>query len=285
MHVWSKLSSAKWRDAWEERFFGMGQTNAVIKELPGGKTVRVEVYCEREEDAAGIAKEFGGSVRALKEENWAAMAPQQMAPVKIRDCLLVTGETDTKKLAKLRDDHPNRQLLSIPAELAFGTGGHATTATCLRLLADIAHDRRRRGEDWSLLDLGTGTGILAIAAVKLGAGRVEGFDFDPTAVEVAKRNAERNNATRAQLDQGDVFEWEPELGAWDVVTANLFADILEANLDKIATALAPGGHWILSGILRESEAGVLSEATGAGLPEPRAIRRGKWVTLHGRKPT
>ena len=283
MHVWSKLSSAKWRDAWEERFLGLGQTDAVISDLPGGKSVRVEVYCEEEERALEIKTQFGGSVRELKQENWAAMAPPQREPIKIRDALLVTGEPDPDKLEKLRAAHPARDVISVPAELAFGTGDHATTSTCLRLLVDIARDYQRAERGWSMMDLGTGTGLLAIAAHKLGAAPVEGFDFDPTAVGVAKRNLSRNGATAANLYEADVFAWNPAAGPrYDVIAANLFADILRPNLDKIAAALAPGGHWILSGILREHEAGVLAAAADAGLPAPTAKRKGKWVTLHGR---
>ena len=281
MHVWSKLSSAKWRDAWEERFHGLGQTNAVISELPGGKSVRVEVYCEDEATAQAIAEQFGGSVRKLKMENWAAMAPPQRAPIKIRDTILVTGEPDGDKLDALRAEHADRHVISIPAELAFGTGDHATTSTCLRLLSDFAAEFKKAGSAWNMLDLGTGTGLLAIAAMKLGADPVEGFDFDATAVGVAQKNARRNATPDAKLYEADVFQWQPEPAKWDVVVANIFADILEGNLDKIAVALKPGGKWVLSGILRESEPGVVAAALAAGLPEPTAIRKGKWVTLHG----
>ncbi len=86
-----------------------------------------------------------------------------------------------------------------------------------------------------------------------------------------------------ELYEADVFQWQPGAGAWDVVVANIFADILNANLDKIATALAPDGHWIVSGILREHEEEVRASAIAAGLPEPKVIRKGKWVTLHGRR--
>ncbi len=283
MHVWSKLSSAKWRDAWEERFLGLGQTDAVISELPGGKSVRVEVYCEEEERAREIKAQFGGSIRKLKRENWAAMAPPQRTPIKIRDALLVTGEAETEALKTLRAAHPRRQVISLPAELAFGTGDHATTSTCLRLLVDISRVYDKADRAWSMLDLGTGSGLLAIAAHKLGATPVEGFDFDPTAVAVANRNRARNDALNVHLYEADVFEWNPSTGRrYDVIAANLFADILRPNLDKIAAALAPGGHWILSGILREHEDGVLAAATDAGLPAPEARRKGKWVTLHGR---
>jgi len=280
MHVWSKLSSAKWQDAWEERFLGLGQTNAVIQELPGGKSIRVDVYCNREKEALAIAKQFGGRVRKVKNANWAAMAPPSRKPIIIRDRLLVTGEADPKKMAQLASKHPARQILSIPAELAFGTGDHATTTTCLRLIADIAKSHQKKNYAWSLLDAGTGTGLLAIAASRLGAGRVEGFDFDPTAVGVARRNLKRNKARSINIYEADLFEWNPGKTQWDVITANLFADVLTPNMSKLNDALLPGGHLILSGILLEHKDRVLDAAHATGLPEPTTLQKGKWTTLH-----
>ena len=70
MFVWSKLSSEKWADAWEERFVGAGGQNAVITKMPHRKTIRVEVYCEKRREAEAIKKQFGGSVRELKSQNW-----------------------------------------------------------------------------------------------------------------------------------------------------------------------------------------------------------------------
>jgi len=281
MHVWSKLSSTKWRDAWEERFLGLGQTNAVIQELPGGKSIRVDVYCNHEKEALAIAEQFGGRVRKVKNKNWAAMAPPKRKPIIIRDTLLVTGETDPIQLKQLQDSHPARQVLSIPAELAFGTGDHATTSTCLRILADIAKSHRRASREWSMLDVGSGTGLLAIAAAKLGAAPVEGFDFDSTAVNVARRNLKRNKTSCANIYEADLCQWDPAgKTSWDVITANVFADVLTENLMKLSRALAAEGHLILSGILLENEEEVLAAAEKTGLPQPQFLRKGKWVTLH-----
>ncbi|MFP6874778.1 MAG: 50S ribosomal protein L11 methyltransferase [Verrucomicrobiales bacterium] len=281
MHVWSKLSSTKWRDAWEERFLGLGQTNAVIQGLPGGKRIRVDVYCKHEKEALAIAEQFGGRVRKVKNENWAAMAPPKRKPIKIRDTLLVTGEADPRQIKQLQDSHPARRILSIPAELAFGTGDHATTSTCLRILTDIAKSHHRAGRDWSMLDAGTGTGLLAIAASKLGAAPVEGFDFDPTAVSVARRNLERNRTSCASIYEADLCQWKPAgKVAWDVITANVFANVLTQNLLKLSHALAPEGHLILSGILLEHKEEVLAAADKTGLPRPESLHKGKWVTLH-----
>ncbi|MEM8954443.1 MAG: 50S ribosomal protein L11 methyltransferase, partial [Verrucomicrobiota bacterium] len=135
MHVWSKLASARWRDAWEDRVLGLGQTNAVIRGLPGGKTIRIEVYCETEADAEQLKGDFGGSVRRLASKNWAThRGPRRSEPMKIRDRLLITGERDEGKLARIRRAHSDREVIAIPAEMAFGTGEHETTSTCLRLL-------------------------------------------------------------------------------------------------------------------------------------------------------
>ena len=84
---------------------------------------------------------------------------------------------------------PERPVLLIPAGMAFGTGDHATTATCLRFLADVADSLA--GKPWEMLDLGTGSGILALAARVLGAKRVEAGDFDPDSVRTAKESATR----------------------------------------------------------------------------------------------
>ena len=157
MFVWSKLSSPKWEDAWQERFHSEGQTNAVITRLKGGKSIRVEVYCEDLEHADAIRKLFGGSARPLKQENWAAMKPPPRGPIRIRQKLLVTEEAEPAAIAGLVDVHPGREVIAIPAQMAFGTGDHATTATCLRFLADIADECGGRDGGWSVLDAGCGT--------------------------------------------------------------------------------------------------------------------------------
>ena len=115
-------------------------------------------------------------------------------PVKVRKALLLTAETRPAELAAIRQENPQRHIISIPPEMAFGTGDHATTSTCLRLLVDVA--RERRGTHWTVADLGTGTGVLAIAARKLGAGETFACDFDPFAVAAATRNAAPQRHTR-----------------------------------------------------------------------------------------
>jgi ribosomal protein L11 methyltransferase len=272
MWIWSKLSAARWRDAWEERFHALADTRLVITEMAGKPAVRVEMYCRSSVAAERIRRQFGGTVRKLKNRNWAAMATPQIAPIKIRDRFLVVSETDKAALASHRGRHPSRELLNIPVEMAFGTGDHPTTATCLRLLCD----RDLAGR--SVLDLGCGTGILAIASKKLGARRVLGVDFDPAAVAAAKRNAKRNAVPDIDFLRRDALTWTPP-DRFAVVLANIFADALTALFPKIKRCLTRDGTLILSGLLRTSVPGVLAEGRRFGFEFSQVIVRGKWVTI------
>ncbi|MFT5109664.1 MAG: ribosomal protein L11 methyltransferase [Pseudoalteromonas tetraodonis] len=283
MFIWSKLSSPKWEDAWQERFHSEGQTNAVISEVKGGKTIRVEVYCETREHAEDIQKLFGGSLRELKKENWAAMKPPPRGPIKIRKALVVTEEADEKKIEKVRQAHPGRGVIAIPAQMAFGTGDHATTATCLRFLVDIS--KEYGGEEWSMLDVGCGSGILAIAASKSGASKVDGFDYDDHAVEVADANAERNGvAGHVTFSERDLLGWKPKKSErWDCVFANVFADILAAAAPTLAKVVRPGGHLVVSGILKEHSEECLTALRAEGFDFIEIKTIGKWTTARARR--
>ncbi|WAC21146.1 50S ribosomal protein L11 methyltransferase [Luteolibacter sp. SL250] len=276
MFVWSKLSAAKWIDAWEDRFHG--NPNFVLDFLKGGKSVRVQVYCDSKKEADAIVKQFGGSVRKLVSSEWQkpVEAPK---PLKVRDVFVLTSETRKKELDALKKEHPNRELIIIPPEMAFGTGDHATTSTCLRLLVDVA--RKRKGTNWTVGDLGTGTGLLAIAARKLGSGPVYACDFDPFAVTVAERNAERNQIDGIDVKEQDILKWKPGKKGYDVVLANIFSTVLIQAWPVIAKSVAPGGDLIVSGILASQAWDVFEAAAKSGLGFTKVIRKGKWVTAHG----
>ena len=269
MWVWSKLSAVKWADAWEERFYG--NTNSVISEIKGGKSIRVEVYCETEKDAQEIQKQFGGSVRELKSKNWAAMGEMNTDPIIIRDRLVISPLEDREALIA---KYPGREIIVIPAEMAFGTGDHPTTATCLRLLVDHAKGLEK---GWSFLDLGTGSGVLAIAGKLFGAGEVKAFDFDAKAVEVAQLNVSRNQVDDLEVFEADVFTWKNRK-KFEVVAANLFSTVLIEALPLISKWIKPSGRLILSGILYEQWEEVLATAEGCGFQRLGHKKIGKWVT-------
>lgn len=277
MFVWSKLSGSQWMDAWEERF--SGNPNLVIELIKGGKSIRLQLYCDTRQEADAVTERFGGSVRQLAKAEWAKPVPPPR-PVKVRDALLVTAETRAKELAALGQANPGRQLIVIPPEMAFGTGDHATTATCLRLLVDVA--RERRGSAWTVADLGTGTGLLAIAARKLGSGPVFACDFDPFAVAVAGQNLRRNEVDGVSLKEQDVLKWKPRRSGYSVVLANLFSTVLIEAWPVIARTLAPGGDLIVSGILASQAWEVFTAAAASGLGFHQVVRKGKWVTARGR---
>ena len=274
---WNKLSPAKWEDAWSERI--AGNPNASITIIKGGKTIRITVYCDHEEDALTLKEYFGGTVREIKTRDWvAAQSREERAPLKIRDALVITEQSSPEKLAALRKQFPARHILSVPAEMAFGTGDHATTSTCLRFICDAA--KSRRGTAWSMTDIG----ILAIAALKLGAEHATAFDFDPMAIEVARHNMERNDVTGEELDLfvGDVFEWTPsELQKGDLVVANLFSTILQKAFPHIIAAMKKDAVLVISGILASQWEETKAAAERNGLSFDRVIKRGKWVTAKG----
>ena len=267
---WNKLSPAKWEDAWSERI--AGNPNASITIIKGGKTIRITVYCDHEEDALTLKEYFGGTVREIKTRDWvAAQSREERAPLKIRDALVITEQSSPEKLAALRKQFPARHILSVPAEMAFGTGDHATTSTCLRFICDAAKSRR-------------GTAVLAIAALKLGAEHATAFDFDPMAIEVARHNMERNDVTGEELDLfvGDVFEWTPAARQkGDLVVANLFSTILQKAFPHIIAAMKKDAVLVISGILASQWEETKSAAERNGLSFDRVIKRGKWVTAKG----
>ena len=281
MLVWSKIISVNEKSFVEERFLSMAQTNAVIKRLSGSQKLKVEVYLENENEAQDLKKELGGKVNKLEYKNWANINASSNRPlIKIRDKILITDNSDSKELKKIKIRYPKKIVISIPAALAFGTGDHATTSTCLRMLVDIAKDHQKKKKQWSLCDIGLGTGILPITASLMGAFEVEGFDFDPGSLVIAKRNMVINSIDDINIYEQDLFDWSPKRGkTWDVITANIFANVLNPNLKKIWSLVSQNGHLLLSGILKDDHGSILENAKNNGLPIPELHCKGKWVSF------
>jgi ribosomal protein L11 methyltransferase len=163
----------------------------------------------------------------------------------------------------------------IPAEAAFGTGEHATTAMCLRMLERIT---RKRNAGWSMLDAGTGSGILAIAGSCFGANRIIAIDNDPVACATARRNAEANGVGKIEFRTGDVLK-QKFREKFDLITANLFSEILTAALPVWKRSLTGDGSLILSGVLRSQERSLVASLRRNGFVVHEARRRGKWIAL------
>lgn len=262
---------------WQERLGNI--PGCVISAGFHASRVSVDVYTETAEEAMVLQACYGGKVEELSTTDWvAATAPENTPPLMIRDRLVISASSDADVLAELRAKYPRRIILTFPAERAFGTGNHATTSTCLRMLCD--HVRHLPEKSWTLADIGCGTGVLALAGLRLGAASAISFDYDPIAVEVAARNIERNGgAENLSLFQADVFEWAPQPGEQaDVVLANLFSTVLQKAFPRLIAAMKPDAILIISGILNTQEDETLAAAEAAGLLLQKKITRGKWTT-------
>ena len=166
-------------------------------------------------------------------------------------------------------------VLALDPGMAFGTGLHPTTRLCLAALERLAD--RGAVEGRRVLDVGCGSGILAIAAIRLGAASALGVDTDPIAIEATSANARRNRIARSvRAREGTVPTGE---GPFDVVLANLIASLLVRLAPELHAELAPGGTLLASGIFADREAEVRDAFERAGLRVTDRLVEGDWVAL------
>jgi len=181
-------------------------------------------------------------IRRVAPENWKESWKKHFKPLEISHALLL------KPSWSRCCPRAGQAVVVLDPGLSFGTGQHPTTAFCLEQLAA----RRASGQPLSFLDIGTGSGILAIAAAKLGYEPVQAFDFDPAAVRVARANAIQNRvARRVRIFRQDLILLPLRGGAkFDVICANLTSDLLVEQAKRIVRRLRPIGTLILAGILK-----------------------------------
>jgi ribosomal protein L11 methyltransferase len=273
MHLWRKrIGMSWWRLRSEDLIERFGSSLAII-ERPGAERLTLEISCETAREADKLVHEFGGSAERLRPGWLQDFARQARAkPLRIGSRLLILREPAIEALSSLASQ---ARPLVIPAGAAFGTGEHATTALCLRLLERIT---RPLQPGWTLLDAGTGSGILAIAGGYFGARRVLAVDTDPLACATAKRNARANGVRNIEFSTGDILK-EQLSGKFDIITANLFSEILIEALPIWVQHLAPDGHLILSGILRSQESAVVRALRRRRFTILEIPRRGKWIAV------
>jgi ribosomal protein L11 methyltransferase len=175
---------------------------------------------------------------------------------------------------------PGDVVLALDPGMAFGTGLHPTTRLCLAGIESLADRGVLAGA--RVLDVGCGSGILAIAALKLGASSATGLDTDPIAVEATQANARRNAlARRVHVQVGSVPSGEP---AFDVVVANLIAGLLVPLAPRLRAELRPAGTLLASGIFVDREAEVSGAFVAAGLKIAGRTTEGDWVALEAIRP-
>ena len=207
-------------------------------------------------------------VKRLRREDWANSWKRHFKQIEITNKLLVRPSWERVRLK------PGQKTVVINPGLSFGTGQHETTKYCLRKIVSM---RRCRTEQ-SLLDVGSGSGILSIAAVKVGYRPVLGLDYDLEAVRIAKANAKRNRVDhRLMFRAGEVVDLSMiSREKYDIVCANLLFDLLKDHALNLISQLKPNGVLILAGILQSQFMDLQKVYEKEGLKLMHTGRRAEW---------
>lgn len=258
------------------------------EEDEGGKAIgplRVSCYLSAEADIEAKRQEIEQALwylgrisplpapqfKMIQEVNWVETWKQHYRPIPVGSRLMIIP-------AWVKDYPPERIPIRIEPGMAFGTGTHPTTQLCLALAENWVR------ENEPVIDVGCGSGILSIAALKLGASKALGVDIDPEAIQAARQNALLNEvAERLELGVGSVSEVRAEqfsIHQATLVFANILAPIIIRLFEQgLAELLMPGGKLILSGILDAQQESVLEAARQQGLRLVESLQAGDWVAL------
>jgi ribosomal protein L11 methyltransferase len=255
---------------------GVEEREAGLAPMPGarqpgsGRVLLVAFFQERGDARQAAADlDVPSELAEIPDRDWGEEWKKGLGPITVGRVFLRPSWIDATP-------PPGSAEVVLDPGMAFGTGTHATTSLCLAAIDDFLS--RRPGA--SVLDVGTGSGLLAIAARKLGAGRVAANDNDPVAVAVAAENAARNGA---QLElTGD----PPEAiaGSFDLVVANILANVLVDLSPALAAKISLGGELVLAGILVPQEEEVRLPFLAQGLEPLPGERRGEWSLVRFRRP-
>ncbi|HXK78234.1 MAG TPA: 50S ribosomal protein L11 methyltransferase [Oscillospiraceae bacterium] len=214
--------------------------------------------------AAGIAYEL--HTEDVREEDWANNWKKYYHAQKIGEKLAVCPSWETY------EPSGDEKVIRLDPGMAFGTGTHETTRLCLRLLEECVTEQTR------LLDVGTGSGILAVGAALLGVPYALGVDIDPVAVRVAKENAALNGTSGVtEFVCGDLTE--KVSGRFEIVTANIVADVIIRLLGTVKEFLLPGGALIVSGIIDTRADETEKASLDAGFRVEKRLTEGGWVAM------
>lgn len=214
--------------------------------------------------------------RELADEDWANAWKDHYHPFRVGQHLWIRPSWETAEPGEARQD--GDVVLVLDPGMAFGTGLHPTTQSCLLAVEKLTQPGIR------VLDVGTGSGILAVAAAKLGAAEVAAFDTDELAVRATEMNAAQNGVEDCiRVWQGEITsvgDHGPVTG-WDLVLANILAPIITRLLNEngLLGYVAPTGRLVLSGIIQEQGAGVIAAVEAAGGRVVETVTMGDWVTF------
>ena len=257
-----------------------GTTYSILEEDEDHDVWRIDAFPTTREEADGLKARLAAqpglivTVEDLADADWLAMSLSGLPPVRAGR-FFVYGAHDRGQVPA------NAVALRIEAGAAFGTGHHGTTVGCLQAWNDLIKARRFD----KVLDVGAGTGVLAIAAARTGARLARGTDIDAPSVRIARENAALNGARAEFVHASGLGHQRVRSAApYDLVFANILAPPLVALAQDIRGALRPGGVAILSGLLRTQERRVLAAYRSRGFRLLRRIHRDAWATLVIQRP-
>lgn len=213
-----------------------------------------------------------------EDKDWINNWKQYFHQFYVDDILIIPSWEEVKP------EDQDKMIIHIDPGTAFGTGMHETTQLCMRQL------KKYVTPETELLDVGTGSGILSIAALKMGARHAVGTDLDPCAISAAKENLEANDIPEGSMDVmiGNIIddkEIQDQVGyeKYDIVAANILADVLVPLTPVILHQMKKGGLYITSGIIDEKEDTVVQAVKEAGLEVVEITHQGEWVSVTARK--
>ncbi|MBW9144288.1 50S ribosomal protein L11 methyltransferase [Clostridium sp. CM027] len=208
-----------------------------------------------------------GSVTAEKvnEEDWENNWKKYYKPIKVGEKIVI------KPIWEEYNKKTDEIIVELDPGMAFGTGSHETTRMCIKAL------ERRVDANSTVFDIGTGSGILAIAAAKLGAKKVIGVDLDPVAVDSAKQNVSYNDIGNIEILYGDLMEVVK--GKANIVIANIMADIIIFLTQQVKAFIVEGGYFISSGIILSKKDDVINKLTECGFKIEEINIEGEWVCI------
>jgi ribosomal protein L11 methyltransferase len=206
----------------------------------------------------------------IAETNWADAWREHFHPLRVGQRVVVKPTWRDFEAA------PEDILIELDPGMAFGTGLHPTTQMCLMALEELVQPGMR------LLDLGTGSGILALVAAKLGASAVLALDTDPVAVSVARENVRRNRVAEVvTVMQGSLSQ---ATDSYDLVVVNILAKVIGAlAAEGLAERVRPGGRWVAAGIIEPQVSEVVTALEASGLRVTEKRHMADWVTLIGQR--
>jgi ribosomal protein L11 methyltransferase len=251
--------------------FEYGKDKAVLKAYFHEEIDKDEIVKEIEERIRGL-EEYGIRLEnyvvtssTVREEDWANNWKKYYKPTKVGERFLI------RPLWEEYTAEEGEIVISMDPGMAFGTGTHETTRMCLEAL------ERYIRQDTRVLDIGTGSGILAIGASLLGAREVVGVDLDPVAVASAKENVGYNHLDNVQILEGNLMEVVE--GEADIIVANIIAEIIVVLIDDVHKKLQADGVFISSGIIKEKEELVTRKLLDSGFFVKETNYQGEWVCI------